>query len=57
MLEKNGYHYDREGRGSHSIYTNSSGQHITVGKTINPCVARRMIKEHKLNTSLFIYSG
>ena len=38
MLERNGYHYDREGKGSHSIYTNHKGIHITVSKNINPCV-------------------
>lgn len=57
MLEKNGYHYSREGKGSHSIYTNSAGIHITVGKTINPCIARRIIKENNLNTILFIYES
>lgn len=55
MLEKNGYFYDRKGKGSHSIYTNSSGSHITVGKTINPCIARRIIKENKLSIIFFIY--
>lgn len=55
MLNKNGYHFDRKGKGSHDIYTNSHGNHITVGKTINPCIARRVIKENKLNTAFFIY--
>ena len=55
MLEKNGYHYSRKGKGSHSIYTNSEGIHITVGKTINSCIARRIVKENNLNPVLFIY--
>ena len=57
MLERNGYHCSRQGKGSHSIYTNSVGIHITVGKTINPCIARRVIKENKLNPILFIYES
>ena len=57
MLERNGYHCSRQGKGSHSIYTNSAGIHITVGKTINPCIARRVIKENKLNPILFIYES
>lgn len=57
MLERNGYHYYREGKGSHSIYTNSVGTHITVGKTINPCIAQRTIKENNLNPILFIYES
>ena len=56
MLERNVYHYDREGKGSHSIYTNHEGIHITVSKDINPCVARRIIKEHNLNVVFLIYS-
>lgn len=55
MLEKNGYYYSRNGKGSHSIYTNSEGIHITVGKTINSCIARRIVKENNLNPVLFIY--
>jgi predicted RNA binding protein YcfA (HicA-like mRNA interferase family) len=55
MLEKNGYHCSRNGKGSHSIYTNSFGSHITVGKTINPCIARRVIKENHLNIIFLIY--
>lgn len=57
MLENNGYSFSRKGKGSHAIYTNSKGNHITVGLTINPCVARRVIKENHLNTSLFIYGN
>ena len=57
MLEKNGYHYSRDGKGSHSIYTNSEGAHITVGKIINPCIAKRIIKENNLNPVLFIYES
>lgn len=56
MLERNGYHYDRKGKGSHSIYTNHEGIHITVSKDINPCVARRIIKEYNLNVVFLIYS-
>ena len=55
MLEKNGYHYSRKGKGSHSIYTNSEGIHIPVGKTINSCIARRIVKDNNLNPVLFIY--
>ena len=56
MLERNGYFYDRSGKGSHSLYTNNSGSHITIGKTLNSCVARRLVKENNLNVLFLIYS-
>lgn len=55
LLKKNGYFFARTGKGTHAIYSNSSGQHITVSKSINSCLARRIIKEHNLNLTLFIY--
>ena len=47
MLEKNGYYYSRN-NGSHSIYINKSGIHISVPKKIRSVIARRLIKEHNL---------
>jgi predicted RNA binding protein YcfA (HicA-like mRNA interferase family) len=47
VLKKNGYHYSRN-NGSHSIYINSQGKHITVPLRIEAVIARRLIKENNL---------
>jgi predicted RNA binding protein YcfA (HicA-like mRNA interferase family) len=47
MLEKNGYYYSRNS-GSHSIYINAKGNHISVPLKIRSVIARRLIKENNL---------
>lgn len=51
MLERNGYYYDRN-NGSHSIYKNKDGNHITVPYKIEAPIAKRLIKENNLNIEL-----
>ena len=49
ILLLNGYRkLDGRGKGSHSIYMNDSGDKLTINNSINPMVARRLIKEHEL---------
>ena len=51
MVERNGYHYDRN-NGSHSIYTNEDGKHITIPLRMEAPIAKRLIKENNLNIDL-----
>lgn len=46
VLKKNGYH--SRNNGSHSIYINSQGKHITIPLRIEVVIARRLIKENNL---------
>jgi predicted RNA binding protein YcfA (HicA-like mRNA interferase family) len=47
IIEKNGYYYSRN-NGSHSIYKNDVGNHISIPKSMNICIIRRLIKENNL---------
>lgn len=47
VVEKNGYYYSRN-NGSHQIYVNSEGRHISIPKAIECVIARRLIKENNL---------
>ena len=47
ILERNGYSYNRQ-KGSHSIYVNAQNRHVSVKYPINPCIARRLIREYGL---------
>ena len=47
MLESNDYHYDRN-NGSHEIYINNNGHHISVPKNVSCVIAKRIIKENNL---------
>lgn len=47
LLKRNGYYYSRN-TGSHSIYVNNEGKHITVPFRIEAVIARRLIKENNL---------
>jgi len=51
VLHRNGFHFDRW-NGSHSIYVNIEGNHISVPKSMSAPVIRRLIKENNLNISL-----
>lgn len=51
MVESNGFCYDRC-NGSHSIYINSEGGHISIPKNIKDVIIRRLIKENNLDTNL-----
>lgn len=47
ILKKNGFLYDR-GKGSHSIFKNGDGRHISVPKSMNAVIIERLIKENNL---------
>ena len=47
MIDRNGYYYSRN-NGSHSIFVNDEGKHITVPLRIKAVIAQRIIKENKL---------
>lgn len=47
VLNRNGFSVERY-NGSHAIYTNSKGSHISVPRSMNAAIIRRLIKENKL---------
>lgn len=47
LLKENGFVYIRT-KGSHHIYYNNSGKHISIPKTLNSVIARRLCKENNL---------
>lgn len=47
LLKRNGYFFDRYS-GSHKVYVNAEGRHISVPLSVNPCITRRLIKENNL---------
>lgn len=49
IVEKNGYHFDRRS-GSHFIYKNEEGTHISIPRKLECVIARRLIKENNLKT-------
>ena len=51
ILKKNGFYYDRQ-KGSHSIYINDKGRHISVPHNLEYVIARRLIKENNLDINL-----
>lgn len=47
VVKRNGFRYNRC-NGSHSIYTNDIGKHISIPKNLESVIARRLIKENNL---------
>lgn len=47
----NGFYYDRH-NGSHAIYVNDKGRHISIPHNLECVIARRLIKENNLITSI-----
>lgn len=47
VLNANGFEYKRS-KGSHDIYYNDEGRHISVPATLIDVIARRLIKENNL---------
>ena len=47
----NGFYYNRT-NGSHSIYINNEGKHITIPANLESVIARRLIKENNLETDI-----
>jgi predicted RNA binding protein YcfA (HicA-like mRNA interferase family) len=50
MIEKNGFRWARNN--GHDIYVNDAGRHISVPTKLVGVIARRLIKENHLNTTL-----
>lgn len=48
LVERNGFHLDRYS-GSHAIYVNKDGRHISIPRNIESPIARRLIKENNLD--------
>lgn len=51
IVERNGFQYVRH-RGSHAIYMNNEGRHISIPKNLECVIALRLIKENNLNINL-----
>ena len=51
ILKKNGFYYARY-KGSHSIFINDKGRHISVPYNLECVIARRLIKENNLDINL-----
>lgn len=47
IVENNGFSYNRHS-GSHAIYVNTKGNHISIPKKLESVIARRLIKENNL---------
>lgn len=48
MAERNGFYYMRS-NGSHSIYVNKEGHHMSIPLKLACVIARRLIRENNLN--------
>ena len=51
MAERNGFYYMRH-NGSHSIYVNKEGHHMSIPHKLSCVIARRLIRENNLNINL-----
>ena len=47
IVQENGFKYARS-KGSHFIYINDKGRHISIPKRLECVIARRLIKENNL---------
>lgn len=47
IVKQNGFLYKRH-RGSHAIYYDDKGRHISIPNNLESVVARRLIKENNL---------
>lgn len=53
MLKNNGYYpAENKGKGSHTVFKNDAGNHISVPLRIRAVIARRLIKENNLKVNL-----
>ena len=50
IVLRNGFFYNRH-NGDHAIYVNKYGKHISIPQKLECVIARRLIKENKLETS------
>ena len=54
LLKNNGFYLDRTGK--HNVWKHPDGRVIPTACEINPCIARRMIKENHLEGAPFGWS-
>lgn len=47
----NGFYYSRY-NGSHAVYVNDKGRHISIPRNLECVIARRLIKENNLITDI-----
>ena len=47
----NGFYYSRY-NGSHAIYVNDGGRHISIPSNLESVIARRLIKENNLEVDI-----
>lgn len=50
VVQRNGFSYSRHS-GDHAIYVNDKGRHISIPQKLECVIARRLIKENKLETN------
>lgn len=48
LLKQNGYVHSRT-KGSHQIYINEHNRHISIPRTLEAPIAKRLIKEYNLH--------
>lgn len=51
IVRRNGFSYSRH-NGDHAIYVNDRGRHISIPQKLECVIARRLIRENKLETNL-----
>ena len=51
IMQRSGFLYNRC-NGSHLIYINNKGRHISVPHKLNSTIARRLIKENNLDINI-----
>ena len=47
----NGFYYSRH-NGDHAIYVNDRGRHISIPSSLEQVIARRLVKENKLEVDI-----
>lgn len=51
IVKRNGFYYNRH-NGDHAIYVNERGRHISIPQKLESVIARRLIRENKLNINV-----
>lgn len=51
IVKRNGFFYNRH-NGDHAIYVNNRGRHISIPQKLEGVIARRLIRENKLNINV-----
>lgn len=51
IVKRNGFFYNRH-NGDHAIYINDKGRHISIPRKLESVIARRLIRENKLEINL-----